>query len=589
MLVKLDIGNFRCFESHSVPLKPTTIVVGPNNAGKSTIVEALRLTSLVASKCARLTFVSPPEWLDLPKRSRGVRPSLHGLHVNWDTMFHAYADPPAVIAAHLDSGVVLRTYLGQRDGIHALVEAPNGRPAKTRGEVERLGLPSIRTLPQVGPLSREERVLKPVYVRSAWDSYLAPIHFRNQLNLRYDLFPSFKDLAESTWPGLQVRDLQGQGEGWDTPLGLIVRDRGFAAEVGLMGHGLQVWLQVMWFLAQTERQSTVILDEPDVYLHADLQRKLISLLLDRYKQIIIATHSVEIISAVEPDDVVVVDRSQLASRFLTSVPELQRVIDGLGAVHNLQLTRMLGSRRLLLVEGDDVALLRHWHRTLHPDGEMALDAIPQFVIGGWGGWTRGLGVAAFLKKAWGEGVVAYCILDRDYHTPNEVAERCREGQEHGVELHVWQRKEIENYVLIASAIQRRIARGCTARPPSVEEVAREMGRIAEGHKDDVIAAITSAIHDRNRKLQAGTAMKRAQKLVTQIWAKPEGRLAAVGGKAILSELSAWSQREYGVGLNALAIARDMTRDEIPDEVVRVLAMIDTGTRALADPMREEEY
>ncbi len=47
----------------------------------------------------------------------------------------------------------------------------------------------------------------------------------------------------------------------------------------------------MWFVARTRGYATVILDEPDVYMHADLQRKLIRLLRNRYPQIVIAaTH-----------------------------------------------------------------------------------------------------------------------------------------------------------------------------------------------------------------------------------------------------------------------------------------------------------
>ena len=37
---KIQLSNYRCFQSHAVELEPTSIVVGPNNAGKTTIAEA---------------------------------------------------------------------------------------------------------------------------------------------------------------------------------------------------------------------------------------------------------------------------------------------------------------------------------------------------------------------------------------------------------------------------------------------------------------------------------------------------------------------------------------------------------------------
>jgi predicted ATP-dependent endonuclease of OLD family len=41
MLEILNIKNYRCFEDHTVNFHESTVVVGKNNAGKSTIIEAL--------------------------------------------------------------------------------------------------------------------------------------------------------------------------------------------------------------------------------------------------------------------------------------------------------------------------------------------------------------------------------------------------------------------------------------------------------------------------------------------------------------------------------------------------------------------
>jgi predicted ATPase len=43
MLTRLDVKNFRAFESLELTLAPITIFVGPNNSGKSSILSALRL------------------------------------------------------------------------------------------------------------------------------------------------------------------------------------------------------------------------------------------------------------------------------------------------------------------------------------------------------------------------------------------------------------------------------------------------------------------------------------------------------------------------------------------------------------------
>jgi AAA15 family ATPase/GTPase len=64
MLTKLRLQNFRCFKDHVVPLHPTTIIVGRNNAGKSTIVEALRLVSIIVNRYQFLNFSDVPDWLE---------------------------------------------------------------------------------------------------------------------------------------------------------------------------------------------------------------------------------------------------------------------------------------------------------------------------------------------------------------------------------------------------------------------------------------------------------------------------------------------------------------------------------------------
>src|SRR5207249_764198 len=121
---------------------------------------------------------------------------------------------------------------------------------------------------------------------------------------------------------------------------LLVRDEGFVGEVRWMGHGLQIWLQTMWFLARIDPNDVVIFDEPDVFLHADLQRKLIRTLKTQGRQSIVATHSIEMMAEVDPSSILVVDRRRERSQFATSLPAVQGIIDHIGGVHNIQLARL---------------------------------------------------------------------------------------------------------------------------------------------------------------------------------------------------------------------------------------------------------
>jgi hypothetical protein len=576
MITELHLQNFRGFDSHTVPLHSTTIVVGRNNAGKSTIVEALRLVSLVTSRYKALSFSNVPSWLDIPTRQRGVAPSLKNTEINLTGVFHRYGDPPARITAKFSSGEAVTIYLGE-EALHAVILDSKGKAISSKGEAARISLPKVSNLPQIAPLAREERLLNPDYVNAAISSSLAPLHFRNQIHLLNNLYTDFRRGAESTWSGLRLRGLELDRESIDSvKLSLFVQDGDFTAEVGWMGHGLQMWLQTMWFLTRTRGDDTVILDEPDVYMHVDLQRKLIRHVRGRYPQVIIATHSSEIMAEVEPEDVLVVNRIERASIFAASFPAAQRVLTGMGSVHNLQLARLWTSRRFLMVEGDDIILLKRFQNTLFPESEYPIDTIPSMSVGGWGGWNYAVGSSMFLENACGEGIITYCLLDSDFHTGEEITNRMDEAKRRGVQLHVWTKKEIENYLLVPVAVQRmiasRIREGILA--PTVEEVSAQIDKIATELYNDTFDALSSAIQHRDRKLDAGTANKPARARIDSVWKTEEGRFGIISGKRAISLLSQWAKDTYNVSFSSVNIAKELRFNEIAAEVKEVIMAIE---------------
>ena len=115
MLTELSLKNFRCFKDHTIPLQPQTIMVGANNAGKSTVIEAMRLISLVVARYGAVSFKEPPSWLNLSNAVRGMSPSLGRVEFNTLSIFHNLGEPPAEIIAKFDMGATITIYLGQRD------------------------------------------------------------------------------------------------------------------------------------------------------------------------------------------------------------------------------------------------------------------------------------------------------------------------------------------------------------------------------------------------------------------------------------------------------------------------------------------
>jgi len=578
VLTTIRLRNFRCFEDHTVPLKSTTIVIGRNNAGKSTLVEAFRLLATVSSRYRNLRYKPAPKWGGIPKRDFGVTPSLRGLEIRFDTLFHQYTDPPAIIDATFASGHTVTLYLGTDERVHAVIRDERGDPLHTKAAALRLDLPRVEILPQIGPLSLTETELNPEYVRGALSSNLASLHFRNQLIVSADQFAPFKEFVETTWPGLQVKQPVRVGRAPETSLFMEVRNEAFVGEVSTMGHGLQMWLQTMWFLARAGRTHTVILDEPDVYMHPDLQRRLIRFLRRRFPQVIVATHSVEIMAEVEPEDILVIDRGRRRSQFTSSLPAVQRLIDHVGSVHNIHLAKLWLARKCLHVEGDDLKLLSEFQQTLSPDIPEALTSLPNMSLGGWGGWQHAVGSSLFLQNLGGENIASYCLLDSDYWTDEAIADRYQEAARANVYLHVWQRKEIENYLLAPAAIARYITarQPAGAEAPESDMIQGKLEEYANARWDETFDAFAATILARDRALGAGGANQRARDLLGRRCPNQVSLLQVVSGKRLLADLSSWSQQTYSVGINATALARTLGQAEIPAEVAQVLASIAQG-------------
>lgn len=579
MLESIQFTNYRCFADHELPLSNETIVVGRNNAGKSTIVEGLRLVAIITQRHKSLTFRKVPDWIGLPVSHRGVGVSLAGLNISWQNIFHRYQDPPGKILATFSNGYKLTVHIGPDKKTHAVIQKSNNHVIGNKGQAKEAKLPQISVLPQISPLQKEENILATDYVKANISSHLSSNHFRNQLAIFYDeYFEEFKSLAENSWPGLQIVSLEGRKNFPGEPIELLVRDGDFVAEIGWMGHGLQMWLQTMWFITRAKESDTIILDEPDVYMHPDLQRKLLRFIRGRNLQCLIATHSTEILAETQPNNILIVERSLKKSLFATNLPAVQKILEEIGSAQNLHLTRLWSAGRLLLVEGKDIKFLKHFQNLIFPNTNFPFDALPNMPIGGWSGWSYAVGSAMLLTNAFDEQIATYCILDSDYYTPEKVQSRCDEAVNKNVILHIWKRKEIENYLIIPSAVERIITQNGTNGSPSVEEIESRIGEIANSLKDQTIDCFSQEFHNEERSKGIASANKKARQLVDSAWSTTTKRLSIVSGKKVISKLSSWSTENYGVSFGANTLLYEIKATELEQEVIDVVSSIENSIK-----------
>lgn len=119
------------------------------------------------------------------------------------------------------------------------------------------------------------------------------------------------------------------------------------------GSGFLQWLSVYTF-ALSPNVDVLLLDEPDAHLHCSLQNELLDRLKDitkkKHKQVIVATHSTEVIKGFDYQDIIHADKGHY--NYLTNAERKAYVMSGLGTEYFLLLDEIKRHKKILFVENN---------------------------------------------------------------------------------------------------------------------------------------------------------------------------------------------------------------------------------------------
>ena len=557
MIKQLNITNFRCYEKSTITFNGTSILVGRNNAGKSTMIEALKIISSVTRKYKTMRFVSPPEWVGR-EPNNGVSPNVENMNISDRGIFHMYGNPPAIIEALFSNGTSIKAYVGEDLSIFAVLYDEGGCPARNSKEAKKIDIPIIEVLPQISAVLDTEKIIKKHTVDGNRSTRLASRNFRNQLFYYNEAFPTFKSLVESTWERLKVSPIESVFVDDGQVLQFFVRVNDFEAEIGWMGHGLQMWIQTMWFISQCPSNAIVVLDEPDVYMHADLQRRLVRLLSPMFSQLIIATHSLEIIEEVTSECIIPIDSSKRQIKPIGNEASLQSLTKQLGSPFNIDLARIFISNQFILWDGDDAArkILSAFQSVLYPQDLHPLINLPKAFIDGWKDWEK-VTMIADLFALNRMNMELFCILNSDYQSPSEIKLRKQEAKKHKINLLVWEKKEIENYAINSDVILRYITHN------------KLQGIIDKDTLDNVIVSILNDMKEDVLTYSSGATNTNVEELRND-YKQPSD---IVSGREFFNILSFWTQEEYGITISARQVVPYFHNEEVALEIKNVIAKI----------------
>jgi hypothetical protein len=364
---------------------------------------------------------------------------------------------------------------------------------------------------------------------------------------------------------------------------MMCEEEGQAREVQWAGFGFQVWCQLLTHLQQAHDADLIVIDEPEIYIHADLQRRLVHVLRDLGTSVMVATHSAEIITEVEASDLVIVDKRRSAGKRTSSPNRTRSALSSVGSNHNIVLSNLVRTRHVLFVEGEDFKLLRRWARADGLDLLASGTGIVTFPFGGFPS-PDGLrelcrGIVAAVDD--GERLAFAGVFDRDYRSDNDVDAIEEQLQKTLIYAHILYRKEIENYLLLPTVldramlteVNRRRERGsAVADPPPAIDI---LDRVTDEFRVEIEGLYVAARLPQSLGVRESRQFQQALlKEFDLRWASLDVRLGLVPGKRAFSRFLDYCQETCGFSMSRTAVMSAFRKSDIPFEIAQVLAELE---------------
>lgn len=477
MINKLTLRNFKSIGEQIYEFTPFDLLVGRNNSGKSTVLQAMAIWQFCVDEFGRssrtgktgiqvvlpnFTALPVPEfgllWKDRTIRQNpmdsvsGKRRQdyiLIGIHLEWRDA----AGTP------IEFGVELRYHSPQT--IYAI---PAGGWANFRQCVEGNSLPRVAYVPPFSGLEPTEKRLDDPPLRQQIGKGQPGSVLRNLLlkvstaapqddsqgNTKGGGVSDWQELADVLYRWFDVKISQPKYDPTkDVYITVEYAQDGKSYDIISGGSGFHQALTLLAFLFGYQ-PTTILLDEPDAHLHVNLQREIIDYFKkksqERGIQFLIATHAEEFVRGVDASQIV-----SLLNRLPRRVESTPAVLRAMADVSNEEITRLTGSPYILYVEGEsDERILRAWASACC--AQEAVDKVCFKTMGG-GGKSNMKERADQHFSALKQVIpTVERLMLFDFDDTNEAFHPPANNQV----LFEWKRKNIENYLLVPDAWERAV-------------------------------------------------------------------------------------------------------------------------------------
>lgn len=460
MIHKLILKNFKKIKEETFEFNNFDLIVGANNSGKSTALQALAIWQYcieqfrIAKKSGsrgiqivlpNFTALPLPEfnllWNDktdriYTKENHNSRKEQKYIYIEIDVYWIDFNEK------ELNFKVSLRYQSPQ--AIYAIPEG--GWVNFNKLDTENL-LPGIVYIPPFSGIEPHEQWMDDGNVRQHVGKSQPGSVLRNLLYRIIDKDIAIKDNDDwqeitklvNEWFGVELLVPQ-YTKGISTEIKVEYKSNGRIFDIISGGSGFHQILTLLAFFYGYSG-TTMLFDEPDAHLHVNLQRKIVNYFIEKNeRQFLIATHSEEFIKDVDIHSIL-----SILSGKPRRVDTREKVLKALSEIDNNDVFRTEGSPYILYIEGeDDERILAAWANVLQKN-EVYQKFYPYILGGTSKDVMKNRSDTHFnALKQINSSLKRVLLLDYD------ESESFHPDKENPC-LKEWKRKNIDNYLLVPDA------------------------------------------------------------------------------------------------------------------------------------------
>lgn len=333
-------------------------------------------------------------------------------------------------------------------------------------------------------------------------------------------------------------------------------------------------------MSRANEASLVVIDEPEIYLHPDVQRQLLGILRKLKADVLLATHSVEIMGEADPSEILLVNKGKKSAHRLKDVEGMQLALESLGSAQNVTLTHLARTKKIVFVEGmNDYKTIRRFAKNLGYHDLSSGNDLTAFESGGFSSWEKIKSFAWGVKHTIEANMKLFAIYDRDYFCKEQLAEILKELRNELTRAHIHDRKEMENYLLNIPVLDRVLESQISARNKRTGSTI-EKNKTVEDYLEEITIKEKSSIqaqyiarrldYFRRTGSDSSTISQVAIDEFEEIWKDLNLRMGIVPGKSTLRTLRDRVQTDYGVNLTDIQIIDEYEEDEIPTDLKELI-------------------